>query len=69
MQALWWPIARALQADLATLTPDGRLIVADESGHFIDQDQPQLVIDAISDVVEAVRDPSTWAAAAATPTS
>lgn len=48
------------QKDLATLVPDARLVVADKSGHNIHQDQPELVIDAIAQVVGAVRDPSTW---------
>ena len=61
-----WPTAEmegimfALQQDLAQLVPDARLIVATESGHNIHQDQPELVIAAIREVVEAVRDPSTW---------
>jgi pimeloyl-ACP methyl ester carboxylesterase len=63
-----WPtdemeaIMLALQHDLAQLVPDARLIIATESGHNIHQDQPDLVIDAIRQVVDAVRDPSTWAA-------
>ncbi len=48
------------QAWLATLTPDGKLIIAEMSGHNIHQDQPELVIEAIRMVVEAVRDPDTW---------
>jgi pimeloyl-ACP methyl ester carboxylesterase len=68
-----WPsetmeaIMSALQGDLAELVPNARLAVAIESGHNIHQDQPDLVIDAIRDVVEAVRDPSTWTAAVASP--
>jgi pimeloyl-ACP methyl ester carboxylesterase len=50
----------ALQQDLAQLVPDARLIIATESGHNIHQDQPQLVIDAIRQVVAAGRDPSAW---------
>jgi hypothetical protein len=34
-----------------------------KSGHNIHQDQPELVIAAIREVVEAVRNPSTWAPA------
>ena len=48
------------QKDLATLVPDARLVVATKSGHNIHQDQPELVIDAIAQVVAAVRDPSSW---------
>ena len=61
-----WPTDRmeqimfAAQQDIATLVPDARLVTATESGHNIHQDQPELVIDAISQVVAAVRDPSTW---------
>lgn len=65
-----WPtntmeaIMSALQQDLATLVPNARLEVATESGHNIHQDQPDLVIEAIRAVVDAVRDPRTWAAPA-----
>ena len=38
-----------------------------KSGHNIHQDQPALVIDAIRQVVAAVRDPSAWAAPPASP--
>jgi pimeloyl-ACP methyl ester carboxylesterase len=48
------------QKDLATLVPDARLVVATKSGHNIHQDQPELVIDAIAQVVAAVRDPGSW---------
>jgi pimeloyl-ACP methyl ester carboxylesterase len=57
----------ALQQDLATLVPNARMEVATESGHNIHQDQPDLVIEAIRDVVDAVRDPRAWAASAASP--
>ena len=56
-----------LQQDLAQLVPDARLIVATKSGHNIHQDQPELVIDAIRQVVAAGRDPSVWAAPVASP--
>jgi D-alanyl-D-alanine carboxypeptidase len=58
------------QADLVTLLPDSRQILAEESGHYIQNDRPDLVIDAIADVVATVRDPSSWAIpASATPTT
>jgi len=47
------------------LVPDGRLLVAEQRGHFIPGDQPELVIDAIQQVVDAVRDPTSWATPAA----
>jgi len=67
-----WPLAmndvfRAENADLATLVPGERWLVVEGSGHNIHYDRPVVVIDAVRDVVDAVRDPSTWAADAATP--
>jgi pimeloyl-ACP methyl ester carboxylesterase len=58
---------RALQEDLATLVPNAHFAIATGSGHNIHQDQPDLVIDAIRTVVDAVRDPSAWREQAATP--
>jgi pimeloyl-ACP methyl ester carboxylesterase len=58
---------RALQEDLATLVPNAHFAIANGSGHNIHQDQPDLVIDAIRTVVDAVRDPSAWQEQAATP--
>ena len=49
-----------LQADLAGQVPNGRLVVAEQSGHYIQQTQPDLIVTAIQDVVQAVRNPSTW---------
>jgi pimeloyl-ACP methyl ester carboxylesterase len=46
--------------DLATLVPNARLTVASESGHDIHQDQPELVSEAIRQVVTGVRNPDTW---------
>ena len=44
-----------MQAELAVLSPKGKRIIAEESGHYIQVDQPQAVIDAICQVVEAAR--------------
>jgi pimeloyl-ACP methyl ester carboxylesterase len=44
------------QRDIASLVPGSRLVVAEASGHNVHQDQPELVIDAIAQVVSAVRD-------------
>jgi pimeloyl-ACP methyl ester carboxylesterase len=66
-----WPrekmeaIMSELQEDLAQQVPNARLAVATESGHNIHQDQPELVIEAIREVVDAVRDPRSWAIPAA----
>ena len=43
------------QANLAALVPGARHVINTDSGHEIHKDQPQLVIDSIRDVVEAVR--------------
>ncbi len=44
----------------ATLVPNARFWVASESGHDIHQDQPELVTEAIQQVLEGVRSPDTW---------
>jgi pimeloyl-ACP methyl ester carboxylesterase len=52
--------SRASQARLAALVPDARLVIATDSGHYIQAEQPALVIEAIRQVVEGVRHPNTW---------
>jgi pimeloyl-ACP methyl ester carboxylesterase len=42
---------RELQQDLAKRSPKGRFLVAEESGHFIQTAQPDLVIQAIREVI------------------
>ena len=56
-QADAWPPS---QAQLAALVPDARHVMAAESGHYIQVEQPALVIEAIRQVVEGVRHPNTW---------
>jgi pimeloyl-ACP methyl ester carboxylesterase len=51
VERLW----QQLQRELAQLVPGGRLVIATQSGHDIQDDQPELVLDAIRDVVRAVR--------------
>src|SRR6266705_3047611 len=46
------------QDALATLAPNAKHIIATKSGHYIQVQEPQLVIDAIKQVVEAVRNRS-----------
>jgi pimeloyl-ACP methyl ester carboxylesterase len=58
---------RTAQEQLAMLVPDGRFVIAKESAHYIQLQQPELVIAAVQQVVEAVRDPSAWATGEATP--
>jgi pimeloyl-ACP methyl ester carboxylesterase len=48
------------QARVVQSVPGAKHIVAEESGHNIHQDQPELVVEAIRMVVDAVRDPATW---------
>jgi pimeloyl-ACP methyl ester carboxylesterase len=41
--------------ELAALSPQGKRVIAEKSGHYIPVDQPELVVDAIRQVVEAVQ--------------
>ena len=43
------------QEKLAELVPDAKHITNTNSGHEIHKEQPQLVVDAIGEVVETVR--------------
>ena len=51
---------RAESEAKTALVPDARYSVASESGHDIHQDQPELVTEAIRQVVAGVRNPDTW---------
>ncbi len=59
----------ASQNKLGSLLPDTRNLVATESAHYVQLDQPDLVIEAIRQVVNAVRDPDTRTPDRATPGS
>jgi len=48
--AAWDRIWRQFQEDLATRSTHGEFRLAEKSGHFIQRDQPELVIQAIRDV-------------------
>jgi len=48
-------VMQALDADLARELFQGVQIIAEQSGHAIQVDAPELVIDAIRQVVEQVR--------------
>jgi hypothetical protein len=50
----------AAQDELPTLAPNAKHKIATKSSHYIQAQKPQLVIDAIKQVVEAVRNPSAW---------
>jgi pimeloyl-ACP methyl ester carboxylesterase len=45
-----------MNRELAALSPYGRLVIAAKSGHFIQEDEPELVIASIREVVEEVRE-------------
>ena len=63
-------LVAALKANAAfvgTLLPDARVVSVADSGHYIQAEHPELVIAAIRQVVEAVRDPARWATPAARP--
>jgi pimeloyl-ACP methyl ester carboxylesterase len=49
------PVWQELQRDLSRLSSQGTLKVAAKAGHFIPVDEPQLVIDAIRQVINAGR--------------
>ena len=44
-----------MHAELAALSTQGKRVIAQESGHYVQVDQPQVVIDAIREVVNAAR--------------
>jgi pimeloyl-ACP methyl ester carboxylesterase len=56
-----WPIEKdhalwlEMQADLATLIPGARHVIAEKSGHYVHQTEPELVIDAIRQMVMTLR--------------
>jgi pimeloyl-ACP methyl ester carboxylesterase len=49
-----------LQADLAKLSSNSQMLVAEKSGHGIQVEQPGLVVDAIHQMVNSVRGLSPW---------
>ena len=68
-----WPIAEdhavwlEMQADLATLVPGGRQVIATKSDHYVHQTEPGLVIDAIEQVVMGARERKSSALPVTTP--
>lgn len=44
-----------LQRELANLSSDGRFVVATNSAHFIHRSEPELIVSAVQDVVDAIR--------------
>jgi pimeloyl-ACP methyl ester carboxylesterase len=48
-----------LQAELAKLSSNSQMLIAEKSGHGIQIDQPGLVVDAIRQMIESIRNGST----------
>jgi pimeloyl-ACP methyl ester carboxylesterase len=48
-------IWQKMQAELATFSAQGKLLLAEKSGHKIHIDEPELVVEVIRQVVEQVR--------------
>lgn len=51
----WELIRQELQQDLVHRSTMGKQVIATRSGHFIHRDEPELVINAIREVIEATR--------------
>jgi pimeloyl-ACP methyl ester carboxylesterase len=49
---------QALQSELVALSSQGQQIIAEQSGHMIQFDQPELVIDAIRTILDTLRNGS-----------
>jgi pimeloyl-ACP methyl ester carboxylesterase len=49
-----FPVAKKLQTDLANRSTAGKLIIVENTGHHMQHDQPEMVIDTVREVVEAV---------------
>ena len=60
---------RSLQEELAALVPGGRVLLSTQNEHLLPEADPEVVVEAIRQVVEAVRDPSTWDTTTGTPTT
>ena len=50
-----WEVWQALQSELVALSSDSKQVIAKQSGHNIQLDQPDLVIDAIREMVDTIR--------------
>lgn len=51
----WEQIRQELQQDLVHRSTMGKQVIATRSGHFIHRDEPQLVVNAIREVIDATR--------------
>ena len=50
-----WAERQALQVELTQLSSNSVQVIAEQSGHAVPRDQPQLIVDATLEVVRAVR--------------
>ena len=48
-------VATELHVEMAALSPRGKRVIAEGSGHYVQVERPALVVDAIREVVEAPR--------------
>ena len=44
-----------LQQELAGLSSEGRLVIVSNSAHFIHRSEPEIILQAVNDVVASVR--------------
>ena len=51
----YWEELMAEQSELTALSFEAKQIVAEQSGHHIQLDQPDLVIDAVREMVDTIR--------------
>ena len=51
----YWEEMRAMQSELAALSSNSKQTIAEQSGHAIQHDQPDLVINSILEMVDALR--------------
>ena len=50
-----WDVWQKMQSELAALSSESKQVIAEQSGHYIQIDQPDLVIDAIREMLDAIR--------------
>jgi hypothetical protein len=50
-----WEVWQEMQSKLAQLSSDNKQVIAEQSGHNIQLDQPDLVINAVLEIVNIVR--------------
>jgi len=51
-----WEVWQALQSEMVGLSSDSKQVIAKHSGHNIQLDQPDLVIDAIRETIDAIQE-------------